>query len=159
MDAQEELKALEQLQELEQLGGGSPKSSQTHASKTRMAAPRHKGGKESLHSGKTMKKKEDPGQSWLGKFLGGEPLKSNFVQKQWGLILLCGLFAMLLVGNRYHVEKLQKEKLALEENIKYLGEHQIQMQKQSQDQIRPSNLEQSLDQIGIGYTAGPPYEI
>ena len=86
-------------------------------------------------------------------------LTSEIVQKQWGLIFLIALFAMLLVGNRYHVEKLQKDKIETEERINILNEHRIQMQKQSQEQVKVSSLMKDLDSTGLGYSAGPPFEL
>ena len=65
----------------------------------------------------------------VAKVLGGDLLADKVVLKQIPLLLLCLLFLLLIVANRYKVESLSREKQASEERINYLREHRIQMQK------------------------------
>lgn len=92
-------------------------------------------------------------------FFGGDILKDKWVIKQIPLILLILLYGILLVANRYYVEKLTKEKMKLTDQVEYLREHQIQMQKNYQESIKISQIAKSIDSLGIGLTAGPPYEL
>lgn len=101
----------------------------------------------------------DKHKNKLGGVLGGDFLSRGWVRKQRGLLLLFVLFAIAMVSNRYYVEHLTKEKLATEENIKFLGEQRIQMKRDCQDNVRISNIVARLDSIGIGIIAGPPYEL
>lgn len=87
-------------------------------------------------------------------FLGGQ-----WLRKQIPLILLCVLFFLLLVFNRYQVENLSKKKIALQESIDYLREQRIQMQKEYQESIKISRIAKELDSAGVGFISGPPYEI
>ena len=88
----------------------------------------------------------------LGRVLGG-------VLKQRPLVLLCLLYLLLIVGNRYRVENLSREKAATEERINYLREHRIQMQKQYQQSVKISQIAEDLKGTGVGITSGPPYEL
>jgi len=40
-----------------------------------------------------------------------------------------------------------------------MREQRVQMQKQYQESIRISRIDEVLDTIGVGLVAGPPYEI
>ena len=91
--------------------------------------------------------------------LGGDVLKSPFVRKQIPLLLLIMVYLIIIVGNRYKVESLSREKMELEDRIGYLREHRIQLQKQYQESIRISRIDRDLDTIGVGLVAGPPYEL
>ncbi len=93
------------------------------------------------------------------KFLGGDVFQSRAVLRQIPLLLLILVFALLIVANRYRVEALTREKLILQERVDFLREQRIQMQKQYQESIRISRIDQELDTIGVGLVAGPPYEI
>ena len=53
----------------------------------------------------------------LGKVLGGDVLADRMVLKQIPLVLLCLVYLLLIVGNRYRVERLSREKAATEERI------------------------------------------
>ena len=95
----------------------------------------------------------------LGKVLGGDMLADRLVLKQIPLVLLCLLYVLLIVGNRYQVESLTREKAATEERINYLREHRIQMQRQYQQSVKISQIAEELKESGVGITSGPPYEI
>ena len=91
--------------------------------------------------------------------LGGDVLKSPFVRKQIPLLLLIMVYLIIIVGNRYKVESLSREKLELEDRIGYLREHRIQLQKQYQESVKISHVAEVLESRGIGFTACPPYEV
>lgn len=95
----------------------------------------------------------------LGKVLGGDVLAGEMVLKQIPLLLLCLVYLLLIVGNRYRVESLSREKAATEERINYLREHRIQMQKQYQQSVKISQIAEDLKGSGVGITSGPPYEL
>ncbi|MBR6440575.1 MAG: hypothetical protein IKS44_00805 [Bacteroidales bacterium] len=95
----------------------------------------------------------------IGKVLGGDVLADKLVLKQIPLVLLCLVYLLLIVSNRYRVESLSREKAATEERINYLREHRIQMQKQYQQSVKISQIAEDLKETGVGITSGPPYEI
>ena len=95
----------------------------------------------------------------LGRVLGGDVLGGKWVMAQIPLVLLCLLYLLLIVSNRYRVETLSREKAATEERINYLREHRIQMQKQYQQSVKISQIAEELKESGVGITSGPPYEI
>lgn len=95
----------------------------------------------------------------VAKVLGGDLLADKVVLKQIPLLLLCLLFLLLIVANRYNVENLSREKQVAEERINYLREHRIQMQKQYQQSIKISQIAEDLREEGVGIMAGPPYEL
>jgi hypothetical protein len=95
----------------------------------------------------------------LGRVLGGDVLGGRVVIKQIPLVLLCLIYLLLIVGNRYKVESLSQEKVATEERINYLREHRIQMQKQYQQSVKISQIAEDLKGSGVGITSGPPYEL
>ena len=95
----------------------------------------------------------------VAKVLGGDLLGDRMVLKQIPLLILCLFYLLLIVGNRYHIESLSREKLAAEERINYLREHRIQMQKQYQQSVKISQIAEDLRDRGVGITAGPPYEL
>ncbi len=95
----------------------------------------------------------------VSRVLGGDVLQSKGVTKQIPLIMLCCFYALMLVYNRYQVEDLTKEKLAAQERISSLRERRIQLQKRFQETIKISQIADRLDSTGVGFTAGPPYEI
>ncbi|MBP3763421.1 MAG: hypothetical protein J6I49_06045 [Bacteroidales bacterium] len=95
----------------------------------------------------------------IGKVLGGDLLADKMVLQQIPLLLLCLVFLLLIVANRYKVESLSRDKLATQERINDLREHRIQMQKQYQKSVKLSQLAEDLSATGVGITSGPPYEI
>jgi hypothetical protein len=95
----------------------------------------------------------------LGRVLGGDILADKLVLRQIPLLLLCLIYLLLIIGNRYHIESLSHEKQASEERINYLREQRIQMQKQYQQSVKISQIAEDLKETGVGITAGPPYEI
>lgn len=95
----------------------------------------------------------------VGKVLGGDVLSDNLVLQQIPLLILCLIFLLLIVGNRYRVESLSREKMAIVERINDLREHRIQMQQQYQKSVKISQIAEELSQTGVGITSGPPYEI
>ena len=104
-------------------------------------------------------RKSDKAARGIGRVLGGDVLADKLVLKQIPLVLLCLVYLLLLVGNRYRVESLSREKAATEERINYLREHRIQMQKQYQQSVKISQIAEDLNESGVGITSGPPYEI
>lgn len=95
----------------------------------------------------------------VAKVLGGDVLADKMVLRQIPLLLLCLLFLLLLVANRYRVESLSREKMATEERINDLREHRIQMLKHYQENVKISHIADDLKETGVGITNGPPYEI
>lgn len=95
----------------------------------------------------------------LGRILGGDILRSKKVQKQLPLVLILCFYGLLLVGNRYQVESLTKEKLAAQDRIHSLRESSIELQRHYQESIKISAIAERLDSTGVGITAGPPFEI
>jgi hypothetical protein len=104
-------------------------------------------------------RKADKTARGIGRVLGGDVLGDQMVLKQIPLVLLCLFYLLLIVGNRYRVESLSREKVATEERINYLREHRIQMQKQYQQSVKISQIAEELKETGVGITSGPPYEI
>lgn len=103
--------------------------------------------------------RSDKAARGIGRVLGGDVLADRVVLKQIPLVLLCLLYLLLIVGNRYRVESLSREKAATEERISYLREHRIQMQKRYQQSVKISQMAEDLQPVGVGITSGPPYEI
>ena len=102
------------------------------------------------------------GRTFIGgvmKVLGGDVLGDKFVLRQIPLLLLCIGYLLLVVGNRYRIESLSREKQEAEDRINYLREQRIQMQKQYQQSVKISQIAQDLAGTGVGITAGPPYAI
>lgn len=147
-ERQNELDALAALDGL----GEAPKT------KSRLTAPKKPNREKKKEESHQHKEKKTKGP-WLSKLLSGEMLKSESIQKNWGLILLLLGFGVLMVANRYHVENLEKKKEHIEEQVKYLNERKVQIQKQLQEQVSISNIAQALDSVGIKVISGPPYEL
>ena len=95
----------------------------------------------------------------IGRVLGGDLLADNLVLRQIPLLLLCLFYLLLIIGNRYRIENMSREKVAIEERINYLREQRIQMQKQYQQNVKMSQIADDLKETGVGITAGPPYEL
>lgn len=95
----------------------------------------------------------------VGRVLGGDILADRLVLRQIPLLLLCLIYLLLIIGNRYRIESLSREKMAAEERINFLREQRIQMQKQYQHSVKMSQIAEDLKETGVGITAGPPYEI
>ena len=95
----------------------------------------------------------------VGRVLGGDILADKLVLRQIPLLLLCLVYLLLIIGNRYRIESLSHEKQATEERINFLREQRIQMQKQYQQSVKMSQIAEDLKETGVGITAGPPYEI
>lgn len=95
----------------------------------------------------------------IGKVLGGDILSDKLVLRQIPLLILCMLYLLLIVANRYKIESLSREKAAVIERITDLREHHIQMQKRYQERVKISQIAEDLGESGIGITSGPPYEI
>lgn len=98
-------------------------------------------------------------ESRLAKVLGGDLLGDKLVLRQIPLLLLCLFYLLLIVNNRYRIESLSREKMACEERINYLREQRIQMQKRYQQSVKISQIAEDLSGMGVGITAGPPYEL
>lgn len=93
------------------------------------------------------------------KVLGGDILADRMVLRQIPLLLLCLGCLLLVIANRYNVEKISRDKQETEVRINFLREHRIQMQKHYQQSIKISQIAEDLQESGVGITAGPPYEI
>ncbi len=93
------------------------------------------------------------------KVLGGDILADRMVLRQIPLLMLCIACLLVVIANRYHVEKISRDKQETEVRINFLREHRIQMQKQYQQSIKISQIAEDLKESGVGITAGPPYEI
>ena len=91
--------------------------------------------------------------------LGGDILADRMVLRQIPLLLLCLGCLLLVIANRYNVEKISRDKQETEVRINFLREHRIQMQKHYQQSIKISQIAEDLQESGVGITAGPPYEI
>lgn len=116
-------------------------------------------GSDTRPSAPNLPKKSDKTARGIGKVLGGDVLADRLVLKQIPLVLLCLVYMLLIVGNRYRVESLSSEKAAAEERINYLREHRIQMQMQYQQGVKMSQIAEELKESGVGITSGPPYEL
>ena len=95
----------------------------------------------------------------IGRVLGGDLLADKLVLRQIPLLLLCLFYLLLIIGNRYRIENMSREKVAIEERINYLREQRRQMQKQYQQNVKMSQIADDLKETGVGITAGPPYEL
>lgn len=95
----------------------------------------------------------------LSHLLGGDALADKFVLRQIPLVLLCLVCFLLVVANRYNVEKIIKDKNETTEQIGRLREKRIEMQKQYQQGVKISHISEVLEESGVGIIAGPPYEI
>lgn len=95
----------------------------------------------------------------FAKVLGGDILADKMVLRQIPLLLLCLGCLLVVIANRYHVEKISRDKQDTEVRINFLREHRIQMQKQYQQSIKISQIAEDLKESGVGITAGPPYEL
>ena len=95
----------------------------------------------------------------IGRVLGGDILADKLLLRQIPLLLLCLVYLLLIIGNRYRIESMSRDKAATEERINYLREQRIQMQKQYQQSVKISQIAEDLNETGVGITAGPPYEL
>ncbi len=95
----------------------------------------------------------------VARLLGGEILADKAVLKQWKLVLMVLVCFLVVVTNRYNVEKISRDRDETRNNIKYLREHRVQMQKRYQQGVKISQIAEDLKESGVGITAGPPYEI
>lgn len=113
--------------------------------------------KRHTHTNETNKERKRP--NWTSRILGGDVLQSRAVVRQIPLVLLLCFYAILLVHNRYQVERLVKEKTEAQERVRYLREARIELQKQYQEITKISNIQALLDSTGVGIGSGPPYEL
>ena len=108
---------------------------------------------------KKRKKSSSKSQGLMSKFFGGDILKHQWVARQGKLLLLIVFYHLLIVSNRYHVEKLSREKINLEEENKFLNEQDIKAKTIFQESIKISRIKEELKETDIGIIAGAPYEI
>lgn len=106
-----------------------------------------------------VREKSSKGARTFAKVLGGDILADKMVLRQIPLLLLCLGCLLVVIANRYNVEKISRDKQETELRINYLREHRIQMQRQYQQSIKISQIAEDLKESGVGITAGPPYEI
>lgn len=95
----------------------------------------------------------------VGRVLGGDVLASRWARRQVPLLLLCLVYLLLIVGNRYRVERLSREKNAAAQRVEHLREQRILLQERYQQSVKISQIAEDLKEVGVGITAGPPYEI
>lgn len=91
--------------------------------------------------------------------MGGEVLQKKFVLRQIPLLLLLSAYCVVLVANRYYVEYLSKEKISVQEEINYLNETRIELEKRYQETIKITAIRDNLVGSEVALTAGPPFEI
>ena len=93
----------------------------------------------------------------VAKVLGGDVLSDKLVLRQIPLLLLCLVYMLLVVANRYQVESLSRKKMAVQERVNELREHQIQLQKMNQNAVRISQIRDDLErEKGLGIMPTPP---
>ena len=93
----------------------------------------------------------------VAKVLGGDILSDKLVLGQVKLLLLCVVFLLLIVANRYQVESLSRKKAAVLERVNELREQQIQLQKKNQNAVRISQIRDDLqNEKGLGIMPTPP---
>ena len=93
----------------------------------------------------------------VAKILGGDILSDKLVLRQIPLLLLCLVFLLLLVANRYQVESLSRKKIKVTEKVNELREQQIMMQKRNQNAVRISQIRDDLqNEKGLGIMPTPP---
>ncbi len=93
----------------------------------------------------------------VAKVLGGDVLSDKMVLKQIPLLLLCMVYLLLVVANRYQVESLSRKKMAVQERVNELREQQIQLQKMNQNAVRISQIRDDLErEKGLGIMPTPP---
>jgi len=95
----------------------------------------------------------------VARVLGGEILADKVVLKQWKVVLLVLVCFLIVVANRYYVEGISRDRDETRQNIKYLREYRVQMQKRYQQSVKISQIAEDLQERGVGITAGPPFEI
>lgn len=91
--------------------------------------------------------------------LVGDVFTRGGVWRQLPLMLLILIYGIVLVTARYRVEALSKEKEQLSREVEFLREHRIMMRKGYQHSAKVSQVVDRLEPVGIGLTAGPPYEL
>lgn len=93
----------------------------------------------------------------VAKVLGGDVLSDKLVLKQIPLLLLCLVYLLLVVANRYQVESLSRKKMVVQERVNELREQQIQLQKMNQNTVRISQIRDDLErEKGLGIMPTPP---
>lgn len=110
-------------------------------------------------SNKSRRKTSRKSNGILAKIFGGDILKHRWVIRQGKLLLLIVFYYLLIVSNRYHVEKLSREKTLLEEENKFLNEQDIKAKTTFQESIKISRIKEELKETDIGIIAGAPYVI
>ena len=113
------------------------------------------GGQPAADGGQTGKKKPN----WTSRIVGGDVFTSTAVLNQIPLIALLCLFGIALVWNRYTIEDLSRKKQVKQDEINFLRQKRIELQKRYQETIKISQIAERLDSTGIGITAGPPFEL
>jgi len=93
----------------------------------------------------------------IAKVLGGDILSDKLVLGQVRLLLLCMVYLLLVVANRYQVESLSRKKMVVHERINELREQQIQLQKNNQNTVRISQIRDDLRrEKALGIMPTPP---
>jgi len=110
-----------------------------------------------VQSNEVKEKKKKP--NWTSRIVGGDVFTSSSVQRQIPLIALLCLFGIALVWNRYTIEDLSRQKQRKQDEILFLRQKRIELQKRYQETIKISQIAERLDSTGVGITAGPPYEL
>ena len=105
------------------------------------------------------KQQEEPKKNisnWSRKLLGGEILTTRKALKQLPLILLIVILSIIMVSNRYTVERLRKDIIKTQKEIEELSLQQIQMKSQYQQSIKISSISSTLDSMGVHLVTEPP---
>ena len=90
---------------------------------------------------------------------GGKPITAKTLIEWIPCILLMGGLAIVLVWQRYNIEKLSKEKEAATEKINMIKEKQLEMQKAYHQSIMISRIMEEMDSCGKKMHVEPPYKI
>lgn len=93
--------------------------------------------------------------------LDGSLLTGTALARQLPFILFLVFLAIVYIGNRLHAEKLVRKLAVTREEVKNLRAEQITTASELMNQSKPSNLEQIVEQRGLGLKQpdSPPYKI
>jgi hypothetical protein len=93
--------------------------------------------------------------------LDGSLLTGTALARQVPFILFLVFLAIVYIGNRLHAEKLVRKLVVMREEVKNLRAEQITTASELMNQSKPSNLEQIVEQHGLGLKEpdSPPYKI
>ncbi|MBR1517198.1 MAG: hypothetical protein IJ620_03545 [Bacteroidales bacterium] len=105
---------------------------------------------------KSAEPKSEKKNSWSRQILGAEFLNTRKALRYIPLMVLIVVCSIVMVSNRYRVEKLRKEIINTQKEIDQLSLQQIELKSQYQQSIKISNISSTLDSIGIHLITEPP---